>query len=145
MPYDLNENVGFIYLGSSAATNRANYAVALPYPDLGGALVETSRMVDSARNANGEVVGRQVGRSVSKQSMAWNKLSCEKWWEFNRWIEQGHFTFYCCYFNFNLGQWETRLFYAGDFKVMPGPVDRTTGMPEYLSSASVNVIDCGVV
>lgn len=136
---------GFIYLGSSAATSRENYALALPYPTLGSAAFETSRFVDSARNANGELVGRQVGRSICKQSMGWAKLPCADWWALNRWVEQGHFTFYCHYFNFNLGQWETKLFYAGDLKCQPGLVDKATGAPAYISDASFNVIDCGVV
>lgn len=145
MPVYLGERVGFLYLGSSPITSRSDYAIALPYPTVGSAAFETSRMVDSARNANGEMVGRQIGRSVSKQNMGWSRISCEKWWEFNRWIEAGHFTFYCHYFNFNMGRWETRLFYVGDFKASPGPVDPDTGMPAYLVDASVNVIDCGVV
>lgn len=145
MPAKLNEKLGFLYWGSGPETNRENYEVAVPYPTLGSALFETSRMVDSARNARGEMVGRQVGRSIDKQSMGWSKLSREVWWAMNRWIEAGHFTFYCHYFNMNLGRWETRLFYISDLKAMPGPVDPVTGEPEYLSDASANVIDCGVI
>ena len=83
---------GYIYLGASSDTSRTSYAIALPYPDLDKAAFETSRMVDSARNANGEVVGRQVGRSVHKQNLAWSKMDKEKWWEMNRWFDDGHFT-----------------------------------------------------
>ena len=71
----MEEKTGYIYLGSSPATDRENYAIMVPYPDEGKAPFETSRMVDSARNANGEVVGRMVGRSVHKQSLAWS--GCE--------------------------------------------------------------------
>lgn len=142
---DLRENRGFLYWSSSPGVSRESYEVAVPYPDLGSAAFETSRMVDSARNARGEMVGRMVGRSIDKQNMAWSKLSCAVWWEMNRWIENGHFTFYCHYFNFNLGRWETRLFYVGDFKASPGPVDPATGEPQYIQDASVNVIDCGII
>jgi hypothetical protein len=144
MSCNLNEGIGFLYLGSSPTTSRTDYAVAVPYPDSGKAVFETSRMVDSARNANGEMVGRMVGRSLSKQNMGWNKLTCAKWWEFNRWVEQGHFSLYCHFFNINFGRWETRLMYVSDFKASPGPIDPITGEPEYITDASVNVIDCGV-
>ena len=117
----------------------------VPYPDEGKAPFETSRMADSARNANGEVVGRMVGRSVHKQSLAWSVMPAEKWWEMNRWFEQGHFTFYCHYFNHNFGQWETRLFYLGDVKTNPFVVSTETGEPRFYRDASFNVIDCGVV
>lgn len=140
-----NDRTGFLYLGTSPDTDREHYSIAMPYPTVGRAVFETSRMVDSARNANGALVGRQVGRSVAKQNMAWDKIDCEKWWEFNRWIENNHFTFYCHYFDFNLGYWRTNLFYVGDIKCTPGPVSTETGLPVYLSSASVNVIDCGVM
>lgn len=87
------ERTGFLYLGSSPSTDRTNYTVRVPYPTRGSAAFETSRMVDSARNANGEVVGRQVGRSLDKQNMAWDQMPCETWWALNRFFEAGHFTF----------------------------------------------------
>ena len=141
----MEEKRGYIYLGSSPATDRENYAIMVPYPDEGKAPFETSRMVDSARNANGEVVGRMVGRSVHKQSLAWSVMPAEKWWEMNRWFDDGHFTFYCHYFNHNFGQWETRLFYLGDVKTNPFVVSTETGEPRFYRDASFNVIDCGVV
>ncbi|MBD5101977.1 MAG: hypothetical protein HDT27_04625 [Subdoligranulum sp.] len=142
---DNHDSTAYLYLGASAQTSRENYAVAVPYPTMGSAPFETSRMVDSARNANGELVGRQVGRSVHKQSLAWKEISCEKWWEINRWFENGHFTFYCHLFNHNLGQWETRLYYLSDVKVNPYLVDKATGKPAFYRDASFNVIGCGVV
>lgn len=135
----------FMYWGSTPNTNRENYEVAVPYPSFGQGLFETSRMVDSARNAQGEMVGRQIGRSVSKQNMSWSALPREKWWEMNRWIENGHFTFYCHYFDFNLGRWETRLFYVSDLKCNPYLIDPSSGMPAFVTDASANVIDCGVI
>lgn len=138
-------NGNFLYLGDSPATSRTNYAISVPYPSVGGACFETSRMVDAARNANGEMVGRMVGRSVDKQSMSWARIPCETWWALHRWFEAGHFTFYCHYFNHNLGRWETRLFYLGDVKANPMRVNSATGAPAYYQDASFNVIDCGVV
>lgn len=140
-----HEKTAYLYLGASPATSRTDYAVTVPCPSAGKAAFETSRMVDSARNASGELVGRMVGRSLHKQNLAWERIACEKWWEMNRWFEQGHFTFYCHLFNHNLGRWETRLFYLGDVKTNPFLVDPGTGEPRFYRDASFNVIDCGVI
>ena len=140
-----HDRTAYLYLGASPDTDRERYSVAVPYPSMGGAAFETQRMVDSARNGNGELVGRMVGRSVHKQSLTWAKISCEKWWEMNRWFEDGHFTFYCHLFNHNLGRWETRLYYLGDVKTNPYLVDEATGEPAFYRDASFNVIDCGAV
>ena len=72
-------------------------------------------------------------------------MPAEKWWEMNRWFDDGHFTFYCHYFNHNFGRWETRLFYLGDVKTNPFVVSKETGEPRFYRDASFNVIDCGVV
>ncbi|MEG2843128.1 MAG: hypothetical protein RR900_06540 [Ruthenibacterium sp.] len=138
-----NEN--FLFLGASPATNAAQYEIAVPYPTVGGACFETARMVDAARNARGEMVGRMAGRSLDKQNMTWDVMPCDKWWALNRWFENGHFTFYCHYFNHNLGMWQTRLFYLGDVKTNPVHVNGKTGVPAYYTGATFNVIDCGVV
>lgn len=141
----MKKNKAFLYLGATPATNEADYAVAVPFPSAGKALFQTSRMVDAGRNANGEMVGRMVGRSVSKQSMAWEAIDCETWWTMNRWFEQGHFSFYCHHFNHNIGAWQTRLFYLGDVKTNPVRVEPVSGRPALYRDASFNVIDCGVV
>lgn len=145
IPIDLNEGRGFLYFGASPNTSKTNYAIKVPYPTLGKAPFTTSRLVDSARNANGTMVGRMVGRSIDKQEMGWDVISCALWWEMNRWFENNHFTFYCHYFNFNTGKWLTRLMYISDVAVSPEFINAATGEPEYLRNASVNVIDCGVI
>lgn len=145
MPIDLKEATGFLYLGTSPETSRENHSIAVPYPDQGKAPFTTSRLVDSARNAQGTMVGRMIGRSLDKQEMGWSTISCSLWWEMNRWFEDNHFTFYCHYFNFNTGRWLTRLMYISDVKVSPEIIDPGTGEPAFLRDASVNVIDCGVI
>lgn len=145
MPDKKRSASAYLYLGATAEVSRQNYAVAVPYPTVGSATFETARMVDAARNANGEMVGRLVGRSSDKQSLGWQRISCEDWWALHRWFEQGHFTFYCHYFDHNTGQWRTRLFYLGDVRANPVHVDEATGIPAYYEDAAFNVIDCGVV
>lgn len=131
----------FIYLGASPGTSKSDYAIAVPYPT--EAPFETSRLVDSGRNASGAMVGRQIGRSLDKQSMVWATVSCEKWWEMNRWIDSGHFTFYCHFFNHNMGRWMTRQYYVSNVKVEPALV-QPNGEPAFYRNASFSVIDCGV-
>ena len=144
MPTDL-KNDAFLYLGESAATNAQNFSVRVPYPSQGGALFETTRMVNAARNARGEMVGRVVGRSLHKQTLQFAKIPCATWWSMNRWFENGHFTFYCHFFNHNFGRWETRLFYLGDIKTNPVRISSASGVPAYYADAVLSVIDCGVV
>ena len=132
---------GFLYLGEGPDTGPQNYAVAVPYPDQGP--FSTSRRVDSARSATGELVGRMVGRSLDKQELHWQQIGCQQWWAMNRWFEAGHFTFYCRYFNHNLGLWQTRRFYLSDVKCSPDLVDPGTGRPAFYRDAGFSVIDCG--
>ena len=143
MPIDLKERMGFIYLGSGPDTSRESYAIAVPYPTK--APFTTTNLVDGARNAQGTFIGRVVGRSMDKQEMSWEMISCTKWWQLNRWLEAGHFTCYACYFSHNVGEWKTRLFYISDRKVEPEMIDPGNGEPAFYRNASLNVIDCGVV
>lgn len=138
-----NWDEGYLFLGETIATSRTNFSIKIPHPSVGGAAFETNRMVDAGRNAKGELIGRMVGRSISKQNLSWDKIPRETWWQINRWFEDGHYTFYCHYFNHNTGTWETRLFYLGD--VSTNPVKITDGLPKYYENASFSVIDCGVV
>lgn len=139
----IKETLGFIYLGAEPDTDKSNYAIAVPYPTKGP--FTSTNQVDGARNAQGTFIGRVVGRTMDKQEMTWQVISCEAWWELNRWLENGHFTCYVHYFNHNMGQWMTRLFYISDRKVEPTMIDPGTGEAAYYRNASVNVIDCGVL
>lgn len=115
--------------------------LAIPFPSEG--TFETSRAVNSARNASNVVVGQMVGRSVDKQSMTWKVLAREKWWEINRWIEAHGMFFYCKYFAHNTGKWMIRRFYCGDPKCSPFKIDPATGVPQVYLDCSINVIDMG--
>lgn len=134
-------DTAYLYLGDTPDTGPTRYGVAVPCPD--EVPFSTSRMVDAARNAAGQMVGRMVGRSLDKQELHWHTIDCESWWRLNRWFEAGHFTFYCRYFNHNLGRWETRRFYLGDVKCSPQRVDAATGRPAFYRNAAFSVIDCG--
>ena len=132
----------FMYWGTGSDVEE-NFDIEVPFPSSGP--FETSRAVDSARNARGEVVGQMVGRSVDKQSMTFNVLSCEKWWEMNNWIETHGMFFWCYYFSHNLGVWKTRRFYCGNPSCEPYMIDAATGKPAFDRNCKLNVIDMGEI
>lgn len=139
MPTNPTIDPRFMYWGSS----KGDRDLAIPFPSSSSGVFETSRAVDSARNANNVVVGQMVGRSVAKQNMTWAALPCDIWWEMNNWVEEHGMFFWCHYFDHCRGRWDDRRFYCGNFKCTPSMVDPDTGIPKYYKSCSVNVIDTG--
>lgn len=135
----MRTNDGFIKYGSS----HSNLIYTLPFPTMGKALFQTERLVDAARNANGVVVGQQVGRSLDKQNMGWTRIEPEKWWEFNNFLESHGMFFSVEFFNYNLGVLQRKRFYASNPQCEPVNVNRITLKPEYLENAQVNIIDTG--
>lgn len=132
----------FMYIGTDHNTaNVTGNTLAIPFPSEGP--FQTSRAVNSARNANNVVVGQMVGRSVDKQSMKWSVLPCQKWWEINRWLEANGMFFWVKYFNHNIGYWQIRRFYCGDVTCEPFKINAENGHPAMYRNCSINVIDMG--
>lgn len=139
----------FVYFGTSSD----NLTLAIPYPSSGA--FESATTVTTQSSANGEVVGQVVGRTRDKQNMTWKVMDREKWWEINNWIENniessGEFSFYCKYFNFNLGRWMIRKFYPSNrtcepFSINSDQSSEEFGMPKFLRNCQMNIIDCGIV
>ena len=138
----------FMYWGKTADT----CTFGIPYPSSG--IFESARTVTLSDSASGEVVGQLVGRTRHKQNMTWNVLDRDTWWEMNNWLEENisdkGFSFYCRYFNFNTGKWQTKQFYAGNptctpFGVNSDETDDDFGMPKMLLNCTLNVIDCGIL
>ena len=81
--------------------------------------------------------------------MTWGRMDCETWWRLNRWIEQNGMSFYARYFNFNVGEWQTRRFYtegASCSPVRPGQKSGAhPGVPLYLENCTLSVYDMGEV
>lgn len=140
----INYTEGFVYFGASASS----LTLSLPYPS--SAPFETARSVTLMDAADGSIVAQQVGRARDKQSMTWNVLDCVKWWEINNWIEDNGMFFYCKYFNFNRGIWQTRKFYCSNLTCEPYFITSDTqspnyGKPHHLNNCTLNVIDMGEV
>lgn len=129
-----------MYWGTSA--QEQNFGI--PAPEFGSA-AETQRLVDSARNAHGEVVATMIGRSSDKQNMTWKVLPPEIWWSMNQFLESNGMFFWCRYFSHNTGVWRVRQFYAGDVYCEPDRVDCENGPAMYYRNCTLNVIDQGVI
>lgn len=137
----------FIYIGATESDarghNGASRRIGIPFPS--SAPFETAVNVDSARNQNGEMVGQEVGRPIDKQSMTFNVMSRDKWWEINNWIDSHGIKFWCYYFNHNRGIWQSKQFYCGNRTCEPFKIDAATGVPAFYRNCKINVIDMGVL
>lgn len=115
--------------------------VACPQPRRGLQQI-VATVVDSARNANGEVVGQKVGRDQQKLSeLQWAYLTAAQWSA----ILQQFAKFYVTvtYPDMVTGGWTTRKMYPGDRSATPFHLDKRTGLPKDYIDCKVNLIDCG--
>lgn len=122
---------GFIYING----------VAFPYPDRESGLQSVQTIVDSARNANGVMVGERVGRDMGKIELTWSVLTPEMWSQMLQIFS--NFTFSLRYLDMVTNDWVTRTFYVGDRSAQPFLCDPETGRPKYYLNCKANVIDVG--
>lgn len=122
---------GFIYIND----------VPFPYPDKDSGLQSVQTIVDSARNANGIMVGERIGRDMGKIELTWSVLTPETWSEMLKLF--GNFTFNLRYLDMVTNDWVTRTFYVGDRSAQPFMCDPETGRPKYYLNCKANVIDVG--
>lgn len=122
---------GFIYIND----------VPFPYPSKDSGLQSVQTIVDSARNANGIMVGERVGRDMGKIELTWSVLTPETWSEMLKLF--GNFTFNLRYLDMVTNDWVTRTFYVGDRSAQPFMCDPETGRPKYYLNCKANVIDVG--
>ena len=82
----------------------------------------TSTLVDSARNANGEMVGSVIRDDVSKVEISWKYLTVEQWARIQMCFREksgGKFINLVEFFDQSVGGWVTKKMYISD---------RTAGM-----------------
>lgn len=102
----------------------------------------TATMVDSARNANGVMVGQKVGRDVAKlDNVVWPYLKAETWSMILK--ECDKFFVEIEYPDMVTNSWKTRTFYCGDRTATPWMRDHETGLPKDYIDCKVNFIDTG--
>lgn len=115
--------------------------VTMPQPHR-GLTIDVATIVDSARNANGEVVGQKVGRDQQKLSnLEWVFLPAETWQSLLRVLDSSFFVS-VTYPDMVQGGWTTRTMYPGDRHAEPMWLDEN-GVPSYYLNCKVNLIDAG--
>lgn len=114
--------------------------VAIPYPARGLEIM-VATLVDSARNANGVVVGQKIGRDQYKlNSLQWPWLTAEQWST----ILQLFSGFYATvkFPDPVSNSWKMIKMYPGDRSAEPYWVN-DSGMPTHYTNCKVNIIDVG--
>lgn len=102
----------------------------------------TATMVDSARNANGVMVGQKVGRDVAKlDNLVWPWLTAEQWSEILQ--EMDKFFVEVSFPDMVTNSWVTRTFYCGDRTAKVYKIDWETGLPKEYLECKCNLIDTG--
>lgn len=120
-----------------------NGNVNIPYPSEGLELI-VSTLVDSGRNARGEVVGQRVGRDNYKcNSLQWNWLDAKTWSMILKEFE--NFFVICRIPDMVNNDWIELKMYPGDRSAKPYWLDKKTGLPSHYQNCKVNIIDCGVI
>ena len=82
----------------------------------------TSTLVDSARNAEGRMIGAVIRDDVAKIEIGWRYLTVEQWADIQKCFKTGaggSFTNNVTFFDQSAGEWVTREMYVND---------RTAGM-----------------
>lgn len=113
-----------------------------PQPRRGLELLSAT-IVDSARNANGVVVGQKVGRDQQKlNNLFWGYLTAEQWSAMLQIFDKNFFVT-VTYPDMVNNRWTTRKMYPGDRTATPYHLDPNTGLPADYINCKVNIIDCG--
>jgi hypothetical protein len=104
----------------------------------------TSTLVDSARNAQGVVVGAVIRDDVGKVEMSWKYLTVEQWANILKCFSLsrgGNFyndvTFFCQ----DIGDWTTRQMYVSDRKANMFRRDPKTGEVLGYTDCSLSLVE----
>lgn len=104
---------------------------------------EGQQLVDSARNALGEVVAQKINRRMVKLSgITWNVLYPEDVKKILDCIEQ--FSGTLKYYDPKTGSFINREMYWGDYSVKPYWSDKETGKPTMFVQMNASLIDMGL-
>jgi len=113
----------------------------IPQPRRGLNLLNAT-IVDSARNADGVVVGQVVGRDQQKiNGLEWGYLTAEQWSSILKEFE--NFYVEVSYPVMVNNTWTTRKMYPGDRTAEPFHMDEETGLPKDYIDCKVHLIDVG--
>ena len=90
----------------------------------------TSTLVDSARNAQGKMVGSVIRDDVAKIEISWRYLTVEQWARIQQCFRQsagGKFINLVTFFDQSVGGWVTKEMYINDRKAGMWRRSPTTG------------------
>lgn len=114
--------------------------IQLPAPD-NSAKILRQQLVDSARNANGQVVAQKINRRLLKvDGLQWSYLPAETWSTILQQIEQ--FTGTLKIWDARINNFTTLQIYWGDAEEQPFEIDSTGKILSY-RDCKCNVIDMG--
>lgn len=126
---------GFIKITSSYGTS------TLPYPARGLNLLR-QQFVDSARNANGQVVAQKINRRINKlEPLEWKWLTASQWREIQKHIDA--FTGYLEFWDNPSGSFKTVQVYWGDESSEIHKINPATGEVLEYVNCKCNIIDTG--
>lgn len=112
-----------------------------PCPSRGLSML-VATIVDSARNANGVVVGQVVGREQQKlDGLEWAYMTAEQWSKLLQ--EFSDFYVTVTYPDMVTNTWTTRKMYPGDRTAEPFHLDPVTQLPLDYINCKVNLVDVG--
>ncbi len=115
--------------------------VALPYPDM-GLQIERQQLVDSARNALGQVVAQKINRRLHKlSSLKWTYLPAATWQKVL--IEIEKFTGTVKFWDARTGGLLEIQVYWGNSSEEPFNIDPITGEILSFTNCTCNIIDMG--
>lgn len=110
-----------------------------------GLTTMVATIVDSARNANGTVVGQKIGRDQYKlDALVWPVLSAETWSAILKEFDRDFYATVTFPDMVN-NSWKTLKMYPGDRTATPYFLDEETGLPTMYTDCKVNIIDVGEV
>lgn len=144
MPINTREN--YIELGTGVNSDKTlKNSLKLPVP------VELPSnnefLSDAWRNANGELVFQQIGRTQYKTQIKWNRLPNKKWWEINRWFDTYGYLFYMKYFSHTMGKVLIHQFYRGNIdSATPSTTTEVINgvvVPTHYKDCGFSLIDTG--
>ena len=89
------------------------------FPEPSAYSANTSTLVDSARNAEGRMVGSIIREDISKVEISWKYLTVEQWANIQKCFSRrsgGTFTNLVDFFDQSVGDWVRKDMYVSDRK-----------------------------
>lgn len=115
-----------------------------PEPSKDGYAANTSTLVDSARNAQGVVVGSVIRDDIAKVEMKWAYLTVKQWADILKCFSiarGGKFYNEVTFFCQDTGDWTTRTMYVSDRKANVFRRDPETGEVLGYTDCSLSLVE----